>query len=247
MGMPLLAVGASAGRLLPKAGDWLNATKAVFGVILLAVAVWMLSRVVPPAVSQLLLALLLIIPAVYLHALEPLPAGASGWRKLWKGLGLVMLIFGVLQLIGLSAGSTNPLQPMRGLMAATPAQAASGLVFKRIRSVAELDAQLASAKAQGKTVMLDFYADWCVSCKEMEAFTFTDAQVKQRLANTLLLQADVTANSDNDKQLLQRFSLFGPPGIIFFGTDGQERRASRVIGYQDAATFLNTLTGVFSS
>ncbi|MCQ8105198.1 protein-disulfide reductase DsbD [Methylomonas sp. SURF-2] len=241
MGLPLLLVGASAGKLLPKAGDWMNATKAVFGVIMLAVAVWMLSRILPAAVTMLLSAMLLIIPAIYLNTLEPLPQPASGWKKLWKGVGLMMLLFGVLQLIGLSAGNTNPLQPLIGLAVGGETPARTGLQFKRIGTMAELEQTLQQAKANNQWVMLDFYADWCVSCKEMEAYTFTDAQVRRQLKDFVLIQADVTANNADDKALLKRFSLVGPPGIIFFDPAGLERANKRVIGYQDAATFVNTL------
>lgn len=241
MGVPLLVVGASAGKLLPKAGGWMNATKAVFGVIMLAVAVWMLSRILPPAITMLLSAMLLIIPAIYLNAIEPLPHPASGWNKLWKGVGLIMLVFGVMQLIGLSAGNTNPLQPLAGLAAAGETPAQSGIRFQRVRTMAELEQKLQQARASHQWVMLDFYADWCVSCKEMEVYTFTDSRVKQQLNGFVLIQADVTENNDDDKALLRRFNLVGPPGIIFFDPAGQERANKRVIGYQDAATFVNLL------
>ena len=241
MGVPLLVVGASAGKLLPKAGQWMNATKAVFGVIMLAVAVWMLSRILPPTITMLLTAMLLIIPAIYLNAIEPLPQPASGWKKLWKGVGIIMLVFGVMQLIGLSAGNTNPMQPLAGLALAGVAHAESGVQFQRIRTVKDLDQILERAKANGQWVMLDFYADWCVSCKEMEAYTFTDQKVKQHLKDFVLIQADVTDNNDEDKALLQRFNLVGPPGIIFFDPEGRERQNQRVIGYQDASTFLQSL------
>lgn len=241
MGVPLLIVGASAGKLLPKAGPWMNATKAVFGVVMLAVAAWMLSRILPPAVTMLLSAMLLIIPAIYLNAIEPLPHPASGWKRLWKGFGLMMLTLGILQLIGLSAGNTNPLQPLAGLALSGQAKAETGLQFQRIRSIAELEQKLQQAKANKQKVMMDFYADWCVSCKEMEAYTFTDPQVKQQLKDFVLIQADVTANNEDDKAMLQRFDLFGPPGIIFFDSEGQEQKSQRVIGYQDAATFVNSI------
>ena len=241
MGVPLLLVGASAGKLLPKAGEWMNATKAVFGVLMLAVAVWMLSRILPAAVTMLLTSMLLIIPAIYLNAIEPLPQPASGWKKLWKGLGLIMLVLGVMQLIGLSAGNSNLLQPLAGLAVSGQAQAKTGIEFQRVRSITEMEQKLQQAKANQQWVMLDFYADWCVSCKEMETYTFTDAGVKQQLKNFVLIQADVTANNDDDKALLQRFNLIGPPGIIFFDPEGQERSNRRIIGYQDAATFLNSL------
>lgn len=241
MGVPLLLLGASAGKLLPKAGAWMDATKAVFGVVMLAVAVWMLSRILPAAMTMLFTAMLLIIPAIYLNAIEPLPQPVSGWKKLWKGVGLMMLVLGVMQLIGLSAGNSNPLQPLAGLAVGGNAPTKAGVQFQRVRSLAELEQKLQLAKANQQWVMLDFYADWCVSCKEMEVYTFTDDQVKQQLNGFMLIQADVTENNLDDKALLQRFKLVGPPGIIFFDPEGQEHSERRVIGYQDAATFVNTL------
>lgn len=245
MGLPLLVIGASAGKLLPKAGPWLNSTKAVFGVIMLAVAAWMLSRIVPAAVSMLFAAMLLIIPAIYLNVLEPLPQPASGWKKLWKGMGLIMLIFGVLQLIGMAAGGSNPLQPLTAFASIAspgPAEAKpTGLQFQRVRSLAELEQKVQQAKTNQQWLMLDFYADWCISCKEMEAYTFSDAKVQQALQKFVVLQADVTEAGSDDMALLQKFGLIGPPGIIFYGPDGQERSGNRVIGFQDAATFLQSL------
>lgn len=240
MGLPLLALGASAGRLLPKAGSWLNTTKAVFGVVMLGVAWWMLTRILPAPISMLLLAMLLIIPAIYMGAIEPLSPEATGWRKLWKGLGLILLILGVLQLIGLSAGSQDMLRPLQGI-AGGQTEVKKHLPFKRVKTLAELDAELAQAVAAGQPVMLDFYAEWCVSCKELEAYTFTDSAVQQQLGGFRLLQADVTDNTDADKALLQRFNLIGPPGIIFYAADGHEKTSQRVIGFQDASRFLQTL------
>lgn len=244
MGVPLLLLGASAGKLLPRAGAWMNITKAVFGVVMLAVAVWMLSRILPGVVTQLLAALLLIVPAVFMGATDALAADASGWRRLWKGLGIAMLAYGLLLLAGVGAGSDNLLQPLRGL---APAAAGGGqapqreMAFTRVGSVAELETRLAQAAAAHKPVLLDFYADWCVSCKEMAAYTFSDTAVQQRLADFVLLQADVTDNTDDDKALLKRYGLVGPPGIVFYAADGTELTASRVVGFQDAATFLTTL------
>ncbi|PKM13511.1 MAG: thiol:disulfide interchange protein [Gammaproteobacteria bacterium HGW-Gammaproteobacteria-3] len=244
MGVPLLLLGASAGKWLPKAGPWLNATKVVFGVIMLAVAVWMLDRILPAAVTLFLWALLLIIPAIYLSAIDPLPENASGWRKLFKGIGVVMLIYGVLLLLGLSLGNRNPLQPLQGLGLATAGATSQKTTFTRITSLSELDARLHQASIDNKAVMLDFYADWCISCKEMEAYTFTDPKVRQQLERFVLLQADVTANSAEDQALLKKFRLIGPPAILFFDTDRQEKTTARVIGYQNADAFLTTLNTV---
>ncbi|HEY8036712.1 MAG TPA: protein-disulfide reductase DsbD [Methylobacter sp.] len=241
MGVPLLLLGASAGKLLPKAGNWLNSTKAVFGVIMLAVAVWMLSRILPGNVIMMLWAMLLIFPAIYLSAVDPLPENSSGWRKLWKGLGLMMLAYGLLLLIGFSLGNSNPLKPLQGLGMSTAQAAEPGISFERVNSIAALEARINQAAANHQPVMLDFYADWCISCKEMETYTFADPRVKQALKGYVVLQADVTNNSDDDKALLEKFSLIGPPAILFFGLDHQEKTANRVIGYQDVETFIKSL------
>ncbi len=238
MGVPLLAVGLSAGTLLPKSGAWMEAVKKTFGVILLATALWIISPVIPVAVQMAAWALLLIIPAIYLHATDPLPPHASNWRRFWKGIGMVMLITGAAMLVGAFSGARDPLQPLAGLRGGDPLSAVSRLPFERIRSVAELDARI---KTSGKPVMLDFYADWCVSCKEMERFTFADARVQQKLSGWTVLQADVTANAEADKALLSRFKLFGPPGIIFFDSTGAELGKVRVVGFQNAEEFLQTL------
>ncbi len=246
MGVPLLLLGASAGKLLPKAGTWLYSTKAVFGVIMLAVAVWMLSRILPPAITILLWAMLLILPAIYLNAIDPLPENSSGWRKLWKGVGLMMLAYGLLLLIGFSMGNNNPLKPLQGFSVNNAQAAEQGIVFEKVASISALEARIQQASANHQPVMLDFYADWCISCKEMEAYTLTDSKVKQALTGFVLLQADVTKNSDDDKALLAKFNLIGPPAILFFGADNQESTEHRVIGYQDAETFIKTLQRIKS-
>jgi thiol:disulfide interchange protein DsbD len=239
MGAPLLLIGTSAGKLLPRAGAWMDAIKAVFGVLLLAVAVLLLERILPTAIALLLWGLLLIGSAVYLGALEPLPTPTNGWRKLWKGLGVALLIYGALMLAGAAAGGRDTLQPLRGLVtgrvgAGSPAH----LEFKRIKSVADLERELAAAKAQGKPVMLDFYADWCVSCKEMERDTFLAPEVQAAMGRFVLLQADVTANDAEDKALMQeRFGLHGPPAMLFFDATGTERRGYRLVGFVPADEF----------
>ena len=238
MGLPLIAVGVSEGALLPKAGAWMEAVRKFFGVLLLAVALWVVSPVLPVAVQMFAWAALLIGCGVFLRALDPLPAAAPGWWRLWKGIGVVALAAGIVVLVGALSGSRDPLRPLAGL-AGTPSQPAQSVKWTRITSLADLETKLASP---GRPVMLDFYADWCVSCKEMEAFTFTDAKVRARLDDMLLLQVDVTANSEADRALLKRFSLFGPPGIVFFDAQGREIKGLRVIGYQGAERFLKTLS-----
>jgi thiol:disulfide interchange protein DsbD len=241
MGVPLLAVGLSAGTLLPRAGMWMQTVKNLFGVMLLGLAIWIVSPVIPSAVHMLLWAALLIVSAIYLHAIDPLPHNASGLRKLWKGVGVLAMLIGVALLVGALSGGRDILQPLAGLRGASGAASDSVAYpkFERVRSVAELEQRI--AQAGGRAVMLDFYADWCVSCKEMERFTFTNPQVRERMGRMILLQADVTANADADAELLKRFNLFGPPGILFFGAGGKELEGVRVIGFQPAEKFLGAL------
>jgi thioredoxin:protein disulfide reductase len=238
MGVPLLIVGLSAGTLLPRAGAWMEAVKKGFGVLLLATAVWLVSPVIPAVAQMLAWAALLIIPAIYLHALDPLPTHAKGWHRFWKGIGILMLLIGAALLIGALAGSRSLLQPLAGLHGQAIASEEKHLPFTNVRSLAELETRVATA---GQPVMLDFYADWCVSCKEMENFTFSDPAVQGKLQAFTLLKADVTANTPEDKALLARFGLFGPPGILFFDKAGQEIKNIRVVGFQDAAKFLESL------
>jgi thiol:disulfide interchange protein DsbD len=248
MGVPLVGVGVSAGHLMPKAGPWMESVKHFFGVVLLGVAIWILSPVLPTLVQMLAWGALLVIGSIYLHALDPLPHGASGLRKFWKGVGIVALLAGASLLLGAFSGGRDILQPLAGLRVTEAARmGASGgslpaVEFEKVTTTAALDERLAATG--GKPVMLDFYADWCVSCKEMERFTFSDEKVKQRLQSFVLLKADVTANNADDKALLKRFSLFGPPGIIFFDTAGREVRGLRVIGFQPAERFAANLDRV---
>ena len=237
MGAPLIAIGASAGKILPKAGPWMDAVKAVFGVMLLGLGIWMLERVAPAALTMALWAALLIVSAVYMGAIDSLPQGASGWRRLWKGTGLLLLVYGIVLIIGLASGGRDVFHPLKGIALSgnTASGQAAKLDFKLIKGVDGLNAAL--AEARGKTVMLDFYADWCVSCKEMEAFTFTDPGVQQALANTVLLKADVTPNDAQDKALYKHFGIIGPPSIMFFDKNGNERKNFRVVGFVPADKF----------
>ena len=227
MSIPLLLVGVSAGSLLPRAGAWMESVKRLFGVLMLAMALWLVSPVLPPMVQMLGWAALLFGYGFYLLRKH------RHWASMAAGAAFAVL--GAVQLVGAATGGRDALAPLAHLTGG----AHQGLVFKRIKTVQDLDRELADTG--GKTVMLDFYADWCVSCKEMERFTFVDPAVQAKLANTILLQVDVTANDAEDKAMLKRFKLFGPPGIILFGPDGQEIPDSRVIGYQDAKKFLNSL------
>ncbi len=237
MGVPLILVGVFEGAFLPKSGHWMRSVKHFFGVMLLAVAIYIVSPVLPVAAQMLAWAALLIGSAMVLRAIDPLPTETGAITRLWKGVGFLALLAGSAMALGVFAGSRDLLRPLSGLVAGAE-RGTQEVRFTRVRDLAELDAKL---QDPGKPVMLDFYADWCVSCKEMEAFTFTDARVKAKMGQMLLLQADVTANSPEDKALLKRFNLFGPPGIIFFDRQGREVQGLRVIGYQNADEFLVSL------
>ncbi len=237
MGVPLIAVGVSEGALLPKSGHWMEGVKKFFGVLLLGVAIWIVSPIVPVAVQMVAWAALLIGGAMFLRAIDSLPADAPGWARLWKGVGMLALVAGIAMLVGALSGGRDPLRPLARVVGGGQAVAAP-VNWTRVDSLPALETQLRGA---GRAVMLDFYADWCVSCKEMEAFTFSDPRVRAQMNNMLLLQADVTENSEQHKLLLKRFSLFGPPGIIFFDAQGREIKGLRVVGYQDSDRFLKVL------
>ncbi|MGA7813304.1 MAG: protein-disulfide reductase DsbD [Caballeronia sp.] len=245
LGVPLLIIGLGAGTLLPRAGNWMDGVKVFFGVVLLAAALWIVWPVLGAAVAMALAALWLLIAAA---ALGTFTAGASPvsiWRRLGHGFGAALAIWAATLVVGLAAGSTDPLKPLAvfttgsrtGTIAANAGQQSGpGETFAPVKSSAELDL---AVKAAGRPAMLDFYADWCVSCKEMEHSTFSDPRVRARLAQLNLLRADVTANNTDDQALLKRFGLFGPPGIIFFNTQGAE--VVRVVGYESADKFLKSL------
>jgi thiol:disulfide interchange protein DsbD len=245
MSVPLLLVGVSAGSLLPRAGAWMVGVKTFFGVMLLAVALWIVSPVLPGWALMVVIGAALLIGAVYLKLFDRLAESAPGRQRLAKGMALVLAVLGTTQVVGALSGGDNPLQPLRHLARGVDGQGPATLKdtkgndFRRVRTVAELDDTLRTA---GRPVMLDFYADWCVSCKEMEHLTFNDPAVRPRMANALLLQVDVTANSAEDKALLKRFGLFGPPGILFFDPKGQEHADARVIGFVPPKPFAASLT-----
>ena len=314
MGVSLLVAGASASTLLPKAGAWMEGVKQFFGVLLLAVAWWMVLPVIPAVVAMAGWAVLAFFAASLLGAFNALAADAGVARRAGKGLAWLLVLVGSVQVVGLASGGRDALQPLAhwagggaggvwgvgapvavpaggesvaappaangawvpgvsgspgssglsgaarpdsgwltGAGAAVPGGVAGGGAglasahppFQRVNSVAELEAVVAGAR--GRPVMLDFYADWCVSCKEMERFTFSQPAVAQRMAQMVLVQADVTANTAEHQALLRRFRLFGPPGIIFFDTQGREQTHTRVIGFQNAERFGATLDRVLGS
>jgi thiol:disulfide interchange protein DsbD len=250
MGAPLLVICTSGGKLLPKAGLWMNTVKAVFGVILLGVAILMLERILLPGpVTMILWSLLLIIPAIYMRALDALPEGASGWQRFWKGLGVAMLIYGIILILGATTGARDPLNPLRNLNTAVSLPGTTGhtsthLQFKRIKSVTDLEQAVAASSAAGKPVMLDFYADWCTYCIKMEDYTFSDPAVQAALADVTLLPADVTANDAQDLALLNHLNVFTPPTILFFDDEGRELGDARLVGFLDAGEFLEHVQNV---
>ena len=249
MGAPLIAIGTSAGKFMPKAGAWMDPIKAVFGVMLLAVAIWMLERIIPAPVAMLLWAILLIVSGVFMGALLQMERTVSGWLKLWKAIGIVFVIYGGLLLVGVASNGSDPLQPLRGLNLgggnATSSVAHEEVEFKKIKSLSDLDREVKAASALGKPVMLDFYADWCVSCKEMERYTFSDPTVMKLMSKAVLLQADVTDNDDIDKSLLKKFRLIGPPSIIFWNEKGEEQQNMRMVGFMEADEFAAHLKKAF--
>lgn len=236
MGLPLLAIGTSAGSLLPKAGSWMEDIKAVFGVLMLGLAVWLLERIIPVPLSLFLWGTVLIIGAVFLGATQALPSIAGGWEKLLKGFGVALLIYGALLIIGSASGSHSVWQPLQGManVNSTSGHSNNGVKFTQIQNLADLEQQIALSD---KPLMLDLYADWCVECKTMEMTTFQDPNVVATLANATPLQLDMTDNNDEHKALLKQFGIFGPPTILFFDPQGEEYKQYRLIGNMNAQEF----------
>jgi len=238
MGTPLLIIGSSAGSLLPRAGAWMNTVKIVFGVILLGVAIVIVERILPAFIIMLLWGSLLICLAIYLGALRTAPINEKpNWQMLWQGLGIIMLIYGTLILIGASAGNSDVIMPLRGMIFANDKANEPSLDFQPIKNIAELDRALIAATAQKIPVILDFYADWCVSCKELESDTLANSEVQTVLKQFVRLRADITANDNDAQQLQKRFGIIGPPAIIFYSRQGQELRHLRIIGFMPATQF----------
>lgn len=234
MGVPLLAFGVAAGKGLPTSGPWMVTVQRVFGFIFLGLAVWMLSRILPGAATLALWGVLLLAGAaavaIGLRALRHDGARILGWTSV-----LILGLFGAAQLVGAMAGSRDPLQPLAGLRSAGAQEAE--LPFRKIKSLADLDREVAAARAAGKPVMLDFYADWCVACKEMEKYTFPDPAVHKALDGFVLLKADVTANDDTDQALMKQLGIIGPPATLYYA-DGVEHRELRLFGFEDAENFV---------
>jgi len=247
MGTPLLVIGTSAGNLLPRAGAWMETIKHIFGVLMLGVAVWFMERVLPGSLALALWAILFIVTAIYMGALDR-SERQSQWQGLWRGLGLAMLAYGLILMVGAASGGNNMFKPLQGLLNKDQAGdvRSSTLSFQTIKGVDGLQSVLDQAVNEDKYVMLDFYADWCITCKEMEHEAFSDSRVHQMLSNVILLQADVTENNEIDQALLKKFSLYGPPAILFFNKQGVEEKSHRLVGFMKTDDFLNHVNEVIS-
>lgn len=243
MGIPLLVIGTSAGSLLPKAGPWMDGIKSVFGVLMIALAIWLLERIIPGWFALLLWGSLLIVSAVYLGALNSLSMVSTGWEKLLKGFGLIILVYGSLLIVGSASGSQNVWQPLTALTSPSfnTGESQHGVKFIQIDNLTELEQQLSRST---RPVMLDLYADWCTECKTMEMTTFKDPAVVAALANTTTLQLDMTDNTAEHKALLKKFSIFGPPTILFFDSQGDEYSQYRLIGGLDAQDFSQHIANI---
>lgn len=240
MGLPLLAFGTGAGHWMPRAGRWMELVKVAFGIAFLWLAIWMLERILPPSSIMFLAGILLVGKGVHLHALERLPENPTGWQKTWKAIGLIFLILGILQFIGMASGARDWMRPLENVGAGRAANIdieSRELQFSKANSIPALDATIAAANAAGKPVLFDFYADWCIECKRMERSTFRDAAVVAAAGNYVLVKADVTEQSPEHVALQQRFGIIGPPATLFFGRDGIEIRNERLIGFEDAVDF----------
>ena len=248
MGLPLILFGVSAGKLMPRAGAWMNAVKAVFGVGLLALSIWMLERILPGGLIMLLWGALAIACGVYLGALERLEAGVPGWKRLWKALGILLLVLGTTEIVGSAAGGDDWLQPLKGFRApAGGATAEQHAAFERIKSLNDLEQALEQSAASRQGAMFDFYADWCVECKRMERNTFPDPAVQALLGRMRLLQADVTANDELDQELMRAYGVIGPPAILFFDRAGRELDTFRLVGYFEPDEFADHLQQVIAA
>ena len=253
MGVPLLLVGTSAGKLLPRAGQWMDKVKSAFGVVMLGLAIWLLERIVPVSVTLGLIAVLMMTSAIYLGALDNLSEKTSGWDKLSKGVGMILLLYGAIYLVGAASDSRDLLQPLRGVFSgksvivgsAQTTEAAEGIRFRQIKGKEGLQLALADSVRQNRATMLDFYADWCISCKEMERYAFTHPGVLKSLEQVNTIQADVTDNDEIDIELLSSLGIYGPPAILFYDQQGNEISHRRVVGEMSGEEFAAHILGTY--
>ncbi|MDX2417937.1 MAG: protein-disulfide reductase DsbD [Xanthomonadales bacterium] len=247
MGIPLILFGVSAGKLVPKAGPWMDSIKAAFGIALLALAIWMLERIVQGPVILLLWGVLAIASGVYLGALESIPREASGWKRLWKSLGLVLLLLGTIEIIGAASGNDDWMKPLKNLRSGGPVNSVEHVTFQRIKSLDDLTTAVARANQSGQPAMLDFYADWCIECVRMERNTFGEPEIQSLFSDIQPLQADVTENDQTDQALMEKYGVIGPPAILFFDRQSNEMRGHRLVGYFEADEFAEHLQSVLAA
>ena len=242
MGIPLILVAVGGRHLLPKTGSWMNVVKAFYGVMLLAVAIWLLERLVPTWLALTLWGLLAAITGVQLGAFDQ---ARAGWQRTWKGAGLVLFAWGLALLAGALSGASDPLKPLAPFMASAGSVDGGATTtharFERMEDPDAIRAHLAEASDQGHPVILDFYADWCITCKIMEREVFSKPAVITALEPYTLLQIDLTDNTPAQQTLLNDLGLFGPPAILFYNDDGQEVRDLRVLGEMDQTQFMEHL------
>lgn len=246
IGLPLLIVGANAGELLPKAGAWMGNVKNIFGVMMLGLAIWFLERVIPSYFSLLLWATLFIISSIFIGALDRIDTITTKWQKFCKGFGVCILVYGVLLIISGTMNGGTVLEPFKNINYSLNSKTET-LEFKYIKSIEELNSELSFAKENNQLVMLDFYADWCVVCHELENEVFSDAKAQTVLRPMKLLKIDVTKNNIHDKALLKKFGIFGPPAILFFNADGKEIKTHRIIGFIKIDSFIKHVKGIVIS
>lgn len=243
MGLPLILIGTSAAKFMPRAGLWMESVKAGFGVVLLLMAIWMLDRVVPTEVSMLLSALVLIVSSIYMGVFNTQYEGVSGWAKLIRGLGVALLVYGIALLLGMLSGGKSFIYPLQSFGAAnsTGANQSNPLNFVKVTTNAELDRMLSLAQRNGQQVMLDYYADWCVSCAELDYVTFADAQVQHALQSVQLIKVDVTANDGEAKRLTERYKVLGPPTLQLIDRSGVWRKDLTLVGVPAPEELLSNL------
>ncbi len=243
MGLPLIAIGTSAGKLLPKAGHWMVTIKAAFGVVMLLMAIWMLDRIVPAVVTMVLLGSVLVMTAVYLKALDRLPTGSSGWSSFGKGIGILLLVYGVSLLLGAAAGNSSVVRPLAGVLGEKSTSQPLA-VFTKVTSLEQLQPILTSAQAANQPVMLDFYADWCITCKELEAFVFVDEEVQEQFRRFTLIKVDVTANDEEAIALNKAYGIIGPPALILYDQQGVLQSDNMLIGVPEVGDFVDWLKSI---
>jgi len=238
MGVPLILVGTSAGKLLPHAGVWMDKVKAIFGILLLLLAIWMLDRIVPTVVTMWLTAIVLIVSSVYMGVLSS-SKKITTKGQLGKGLGLVVMLYAIALMMGALAGGSSLIYPLKSFAGSSTSVAKAGLDFIKVTTPAQLEQQLSDAQSKQQPVMLDFYADWCVSCIELDVFTFSDSKVQQSLSDFKVIKVDVTANDDAAKALNRSYQLIGPPALIFYNRSGQKLDNKTLIGVVDPQDFVD--------